>query len=49
MKFIFEIKTTEGMTMSEKTLNNVRKMMVSFELMLNTCIPEFRVHLREEE
>lgn len=51
MKYIFESKETSPIdehTAKEQAISKARlkKMMVSFEVMVNTMYPELRVHLK---
>ena len=47
MRFIFEIKR-EMQLSDQSVLNLLRRMMVSFETMVNTVLPSLRIHLSEE-
>lgn len=46
MEFIFEVQNQPFLT--EEGIGRLRKIMTTFEVMVNTTIPEIRVHLREK-
>lgn len=46
MEFIFEVQNTPFLT--KEGIGRLRKIMATFETMVNTTIPEVRVHLREK-
>jgi hypothetical protein len=49
MRFIFEVHTNERLEIiDKKSVDRVRKMMSCFEIMVNTTLPEMRVHLEEK-
>jgi hypothetical protein len=47
MKFIFEVNVKEQ-RIDEAVYDRLRSMMATFEVMVNTTLPEQRVHLKEE-
>ncbi len=47
MKFIFEVQNQPFLT--KEGVGRLRKIMATFETMVNTTIPEIRVHLQEKE
>ena len=49
MKFVFEIVKEDIIKSEQSAYNRLRRMMMTFETMVNTVMPEFRVHLKEEE
>jgi len=48
MRFIFEVETGINKITNIQTVARLRKMMSTFEVMVNTTLPEIRVHLKEE-
>ena len=49
MKFIFEVHTNDKLeNINIATVDRLRKMMLCFEVMINTTLPEQRIHLKEE-
>lgn len=48
MEFVFEVHTNEDLNIIKKEdIARLRRMVTIFELMVNTTLPEIRVHLRE--
>ncbi len=49
MEFIFEVHVNDKLQIiSKDTIDRLRKMMLTFETMVNTTLPEQRVHLTEK-
>ena len=53
MKFVFEYKpmkdAIDNKELIKSRLNTLRRMMMSFEQMVNQTLPAMRVHLSEED
>jgi len=48
MEFIYHVQNNTINKLDKETLDQLRRIMTNFEMMVNTVIPKVRVHLREK-